>query len=51
MASVRARKRKDGTLIYQVRWLQGGRGGDGESEKFGDEESAADFKNLVDAHG
>ncbi|MGI5142189.1 MULTISPECIES: hypothetical protein [unclassified Streptomyces] len=51
MASIRPRKRKDGTAIYQVRWLQGGRGGDWEGEKFGDEESAEQFKRLVDAHG
>ncbi|MGW2937927.1 tyrosine-type recombinase/integrase [Streptomyces sp. NPDC001156] len=51
MASIRPRKRKDGTAIYQVRWLQGGRGGDWEGEKFGDEGSAEQFKRLVDAHG
>ncbi|MEU6423775.1 tyrosine-type recombinase/integrase [Streptomyces spiralis] len=50
MASIRKRERKDGTAIYQVRWLQGGRGGDWETEKFGDETSAEKFKKLVDAH-
>ncbi|WP_435279266.1 tyrosine-type recombinase/integrase [Streptomyces sp. 1222.5] len=51
MASIRKRERKDGSAIYQVRWLQGGRGGDWETEKFGDETAADEFKNLVDAHG
>lgn len=51
MASIRKRDRRDGTAIYQVRWLQGGRGGDWQSEKFADEESAKQFKQLVDAHG
>ena len=51
MASIRKRERKDGTAIYQVRWLQGGRGGTWELEKFGDEASAAQFKDLVDEHG
>lgn len=51
MASIRKRERRDGTAIYQVRWLQGGRGGDWQSEKFADEESAKQFKQLVDAHG
>ena len=51
MATIRERKRKDGTAIYQVRWLQGGRGGTWESEPFGDEDCAAQFKKLVDAHG
>ncbi|MGW3570185.1 tyrosine-type recombinase/integrase [Streptomyces sp. NPDC000941] len=51
MATIRARNRKDGTSIYQVRWIQGGRGGSWESESFGDEDQAADFKKLVDAHG
>jgi hypothetical protein len=51
MAGIRPRKRKDGTAIYQVRRLQGGRGGGWEGEKFGDEESAEQFKRLVDAHG
>jgi len=51
MASIRKRERKDGTAIYQVRWIQGGRGGDWETEKFGDEDSAKQFKKLVDAHG
>lgn len=51
MATIRKRQRKDGTAIYQVRWLQGGRGGTWESEPFGDEASAEQFKKLVDAHG
>jgi integrase len=51
MASIRKRERKDGSSIYQVRWLQGGRGGDWETEKFSDETTATEFKKLVDAHG
>lgn len=51
MASIRKREKKDGSATYQVRWLQGGRGGSWEDEKFGDEQSAEDFKKLVDAHG
>lgn len=51
MASIRKREKKDGSATYQVRWLQGGRGGSWEDEKFGDEDSAEDFKKLVDAHG
>lgn len=51
MASIRKRERKDGSAIYQVRWLQGGRGGDWETEKFGDAAAAEEFKKLVDAHG
>jgi integrase len=51
MASIRKRDRKDNTTIYQVRWLQGGRGGTWETEKFADEDSAKQFKQLVDAHG
>ncbi|WP_199572663.1 tyrosine-type recombinase/integrase [Streptomyces murinus] len=51
MASIRKRERKDGSAIYQVRWIQGGRGGDWETEKFSDETAAEEFKKLVDAHG
>lgn len=51
MASIRKRERKDGSAIYQVRWIQGGRGGAWETEKFGDETAAEEFKKLVDAHG
>ncbi|NUK22021.1 tyrosine-type recombinase/integrase [Streptomyces lunaelactis] len=51
MATIRKRERKDGSATYQVRWLQGGRGGTWESEPFGDEDSAEQFKKLVDAHG
>ncbi|GED89360.1 hypothetical protein [Streptomyces sp. 6-11-2] len=51
MASIRKRERKDSSAIYQVRWLQGGRGGNWETEKFGDETAANQFKKLVDAHG
>ncbi|WP_208030216.1 hypothetical protein [Streptomyces cyanogenus] len=34
-----------------MRWLQGGRGGAWETEKFGDPVAAEEFKKLVDAHG
>jgi len=51
MASIRQRERKDGTQIHQVRWLQGGRGGSWQTETFGDHDSAAQFKALVDVHG
>ncbi|MEV0441870.1 site-specific integrase [Streptomyces spectabilis] len=51
MASIRERGKKDGTVTYQVRWLQGGRGGSWEDEKFGDEDSALTFQKLVEAHG
>lgn len=51
MATIRKRERKDGTAIFQVRWLQGGRGGTWESEPFADETGADQFKKLVDAHG
>jgi integrase len=51
MATIRKRERKDGSATYQVRWLQGGRGGSWESEAFGDEDSADQFRKLVDAHG
>ncbi|MEU4996556.1 site-specific integrase [Streptomyces sp. NPDC021622] len=51
MASIRKREKKDGSATYQVRWIQGGRGGSWEDEKFGDEDSAAAFRKLVEAHG
>ncbi|WP_309029017.1 tyrosine-type recombinase/integrase [Streptomyces alfalfae] len=51
MASIRKREKKDGSATYQVRWLQGGRGGSWEDEKFGDEDSADQFRKLVEAHG
>src|SRR2546426_222355 len=51
MATYRKRVRKDGSAWFQVRWLQGGRGGSWESERFEDEASAERFKRLVDAHG
>ncbi|MEU9764064.1 hypothetical protein AB0D98_31045 [Streptomyces sp. NPDC047987] len=31
-------------------WVQGGRGGSNESERFGDEPSAEAFEKLGDAH-
>ncbi|MCW7946962.1 integrase [Streptomyces hygroscopicus] len=51
MATIRNRIRKDGTASFQVRWLQGGRGGSWESERFGELAEAEAFKKLVDAHG
>ncbi|MEV5842771.1 hypothetical protein AB0M32_12455 [Streptomyces sp. NPDC051985] len=36
MATIRNRIRRDGTASFQVRWLQGGRGGSWESERFGE---------------
>jgi len=51
MATIRKRVRTNGTEVFQVRWLQGGRGGSWESEKFGDHTDAETFRKLVDAHG
>lgn len=51
MATIRKRDRKDGSCTYQVRWLQGGRGGTWESENFAEETPAEQFKLLVVAHG
>lgn len=51
MASIRRREAKNGTVTYQVRWIQGGaRGGTWENEKFGDVDDADAFRRLVDAH-
>lgn len=51
MATIKRRDNADGTSTYRVRWQQGGRTGSWESEKFGDADSADQFKKLVDAHG
>lgn len=51
MATIRERPRKDGSVLYQVRWVQGGRGGSEETERFGEPDQAEQFKKLVDAHG
>ncbi|SEC01735.1 Site-specific recombinase XerD [Streptomyces misionensis] len=51
MATIKRRDNADGTTTYRVRWQQGGRTGGWQSEKFGDETSAEEFKQLVDAHG
>ncbi|WP_335936670.1 tyrosine-type recombinase/integrase [Streptomyces sp. PTD5-9] len=48
MASIVERPKKDGTTTYQVKWRQDG---EWQSEKFGDSDSAKQFKNLVEAHG
>lgn len=50
MAGIRRFAKKSGAT-YQVRWLQGGRGGTWENESFADEDQAGEFKRLVDAHG
>ncbi|PJN38953.1 site-specific integrase [Streptomyces sp. CB02959] len=51
MATIRERTRKDGSSIFQVRWVQGGRGGTNETESFAEPEQADQFRKLVDAHG
>lgn len=52
MASIVERPRKGGGTTFQVKWREGGtRSGKGQSEKFGDLDSAEAFKKLVDAHG
>lgn len=51
MATIRKREQKSGSVTFQVRWLQGGRRGSWESERFADEEQAEAFRKLVDAHG
>ncbi|GGY00074.1 tyrosine-type recombinase/integrase [Streptomyces fructofermentans] len=51
MASIRKREKKTGPPTFQVRWLEGGRGGSWEDESFGDEGQAEEFRRLVEAHG
>lgn len=51
MATIRRRERKDGTAYYQVRWVEGGRGGSWCTETFADEDDAATFRNLVNEAG
>ncbi|MFG2225336.1 tyrosine-type recombinase/integrase [Streptomyces sp. NPDC048644] len=52
MASIVERPKKSGDSTFQVKWREGGgRTAPGQSEKFGDLESAETFKELVDAHG
>ncbi|WP_328404062.1 site-specific integrase [Streptomyces sp. NBC_00390] len=51
MANIVERACKDGTVTFQVRWREGGRGGRQQNEKFGSRPSAEQFKKLVDAHG
>lgn len=48
MASITERPKKDGSSTFQVKWRQDG---DWQTEKFGDEDSAEQFKGLVEAHG
>ncbi|CAM5681931.1 MULTISPECIES: hypothetical protein [Streptomyces] len=47
MASTRRRERKDGSAIYRVYRLQGGRGGDWQTGTFAEEDAADEFKELV----
>jgi integrase len=47
MASIVERPQKSGAITYQVKWRQDG---DWQSERFGDEDSASQFKKLVEAH-
>ncbi|MFC5720344.1 tyrosine-type recombinase/integrase [Streptomyces gamaensis] len=52
MAYVVERPNKDGTITFQVKWREGGtRQGPQQNEKFGERDSAEQFKKLVDAHG
>jgi integrase len=52
MARIKKRVRRDSTTAHQVRWLEGGqRNGDPQSEVFGSEPEAIQFKLLVNAHG
>lgn len=48
MASIVGRPKKDGSVTYQVKWREAG---DWQIEKFGDEDSAGQFRKLVEAHG
>jgi integrase len=47
MASIVPRPKKDGEITYQVKWRQDG----WQTENFADEDSATEFKRIVDAHG
>jgi integrase len=52
MASIVARKRKDGTTGYKVQWRLGGnRGAPWQSETFDDRRAAAKFQAQVEANG
>jgi integrase len=52
MASIVERPKSDGTTTFQVKWRDGGgRTDPTQTEKFGDRQSAEQFKRLVDAHG
>ncbi|MEV1020666.1 site-specific integrase [Streptomyces sp. NPDC050264] len=48
MASIVPRPKRSGEITYQVKWREAG---DWQSEKFGDEPSAEQFRLLVEAHG
>lgn len=47
MASIVERPQKSGAITYQVKWRQDG---EWQSERFGDSDSAGQFKKLVEAH-
>ncbi|MFI7013520.1 hypothetical protein [Streptomyces sp. NPDC050164] len=52
MASIRKRVHRYGSTAHQVRWREGGsREGAPQSEVFGSEPEAVQFKALVDAPG
>jgi integrase len=52
MASIVARKRKDGTTGYKVQWRLGGaRGAPWQSETFDDRRAALKFQSQVEGHG
>ncbi|MGW2544552.1 hypothetical protein ACWC5I_27655, partial [Kitasatospora sp. NPDC001574] len=52
MASIRSRKRKDGGCTYTVYWRDGGRRTDPDAtERFGDEDAAKRFRDLVNGYG
>ncbi|MGH8891265.1 MAG: hypothetical protein ACRDV3_16075, partial [Acidothermaceae bacterium] len=52
MASVVARKQKNGNVSFKVQWLLGGRrGARWQSETFTDHRAALKFGALVDANG
>ena len=48
MASIVERPKKDGAITYQVKWRQDGAW---QSENFGEDTAADQFKSLVEAHG
>ncbi|RLL66955.1 site-specific integrase [Streptomyces sp. Z26] len=52
MAYITERPQRNGSVTYQVRWIEGGgRVGEKADEKFADRTDAETFKTLVNAHG